>query len=392
MRESKPLRILHLIKSLGRGGAEVLLAEGLAAADRDAFRFEYAYFLPWKDALVPMLESQGAQVTCFAAKSSLAVLRSSRRVARYLREAKIDLVHAHLPLAGVVARQAGKMAGVPVVYTEHNLQERYHRLTRWLNLRTWHNQATAIAVSDDVADSIRRHAGDSVPIATVQNGVNVHTFDPATHDGREVRSQLGIPFDAPVVGTVAVFREQKRLDIWVQVAKRVTEKVPEVHFILVGDGAERSHLESWIAAAGLQANMHLVGLQEETRPYFAAMDAYLMTSDFEGQPIALLEAMSMSLPPVVTAVGGIPEVVESGENGFLAGAADKDSLANGVIRLLQDGELRKQLGTSARETIVRGFSIERMQRELEAIYSRILLGPRANETAVAKENSSALST
>lgn len=365
-------RIFHLIKSLGRGGAEVLLAEGLAVADQSRFAYGYGYFLPWKDAVVPELEAQGAPVTCFEASSNLAIVLAARRVAQHLRAWQADLVHAHLPVAGVVARLAGWLAGVPVLYTEHNLLEHYHPVTRTLNVATWRLQAHAVAVSADVEASIRTHAGDRVPVQTVLNGVNVRAFDPALYDGEAVRTQWGIPKDAPVVGTIAVFRAQKRLDDWVRVAQQIRRAVPDAQFILVGDGGLRPQLERYVQEAGLGEVVHLVGLQDEVRPYLAAMDVYLMTSEFEGLPIALLEAMAMGVPPVVTAVGGIPELVTSGVNGALHPQGVLDALAASVTRMLQDAAKRGRLGQAARRTVAQRFSMERMQRELEAIYAGII--------------------
>ena len=372
-------RVFHLIKSLGRGGAEVLLAEGLAVADRDRFAYGYGYFLPWKDTVVPALEAHGADVVCFDAKDNARILLAARRVAKHLRTWGADVVHAHLPVAGAVARLAGWLAGVPVVYTEHNLMERYHPLTRRLNLATWNLQAQALAVSADVEDSIRRYAGDRVPVRTVLNGVNTRTYDPAHHDGAAVRAEWGIPADAPLVGTVAVFRTQKRLDHWLEVARRVREAVPEVHFLLVGDGPLRAEVEAGIRERGLESVVHLAGLQEETRPYFAAFDAYLMTSQFEGLPIALLEAMAMGVPPVVTAVGGMPELVTDGLNGHLRPFAATDDLAESTARLLRDEVHHEALGAAARQTVVAGFSMERMQGELEAIYERVIAEHRGDE-------------
>ncbi len=366
------MRVFHLIKSLGRGGAEVLLPIGLTAADRTRFSYQYGYFLPWKDTIAPALRDQNVEVICFGARSNMAVLGAARRVARYLSDQSIDLVHAHLPLAGVVARLAGRMAGVPVVYTEHNLQERYHPLTRWLNLRTWGWQAEVIAVSDEVADSIRRRVGERVPVRTILNGVDIDAFDPAQHDGSEVRERWGIPPGAPVVGTIAVFRTQKRLDHWLRVARRVADATPDVRFLLVGDGPERGSVEESVDAHGLRRNVRLAGLQEEVRPYLAAMDVYLMTSEFEGLPIALLEAMAMAVPPAVTSVGGIPEVVRGGENGALHVFGDVPGLSNAVCSLLKDEARRRSIGEAARATVVECFSQARMQRELEAVYERVL--------------------
>ena len=350
----------------------MLLAEGLAVADRNRFTYGYGYFLPWKDAVVPALDAQGADVVCLEASDNTRILLAARRVAKHLRTWGADVVHAHLPIAGIVARLAGRLAGVPVVYTEHNLMERYHPLTRRLNLATWGQQAQALAVSGDVEDSIRRHAGDRVPVRTVLNGVNTRSYDPANHDGAAVRAEWGIPADAPVVGTVAVFRMQKRLDYWLDVARQVSNVIPETHFLLVGDGPLRAEVEAGIRERGLESVVHLAGLQEETRPYFAAFDVYLMTSQFEGLPIALLEAMAMAVPPVVTAVGGVPELVENGRNGYLHPFAACGSLAEDVIGLLRDEVHRDALGTVARRTVVDGFSMERMQGELESIYERVI--------------------
>lgn len=370
------MRVFHLIKSLGRGGAEVLLAEGLTVADRDRFAYGYGYFLPWKDAVVSEIEAQGADVVCFDAPSNPRIMLAARRVAKHLRTWGADVVHAHLPVAGAVARLAGKLADVPVVYTEHNLMERYHPLTRRLNLATWGWQAQALAVSADVEDAIRRHAGDRVPVRTVLNGVNVRSYDPTSFDGGGVRAEWGIPADAPVVGTVAVFRTQKRLDHWLDVAQRVRASAPDARFLLVGDGPLRGEVEAGIRERRLDSVVHLAGLQEETRPYFSAFDAYLMTSEFEGLPIALLEAMAMAVPPVVTAVGGMPELVTDGQDGHVHPFGALDGLAASVLRVVQDAGYGKALGAAARRAVTEGFSMERMQGELEAIYEHVVANHR----------------
>jgi L-malate glycosyltransferase len=369
---TRPIRVLHLIKSLGRGGAEMLLPEGLRFADRGRFDYQYGYFLPWKDAMVGALQEQGAQVVCFGGRNNVQILMRARRVATYIEANDIDILHCHLPIAGIVGRIAGKIAGVPVVYSEHNKQERYHGVTRRLNAATWKWQECAVAVSGDVADSIRTNIRAAVPTRVVLNGVDVTRFQRRDTGQEDVRLRLGIPENAPVVGTVAVFRTQKRFDLWVEAARLILEQHPATHFIVVGDGPLRESVVESVIRAGLDGVVHLPGLQEEVRPFLAAMDVYMMSSIFEGLPVALLEAMSMECVPVCTAVGGIPELVRPGENGMLVEAGRPELLAQAVGHVLSAPVLRAELATAARATVQAGFSMERMARELEVIYSSLV--------------------
>ena len=348
----------------------MLLPEGLRFADREHFEYGYGYFLPWKDAMVPALKVQDVEVKCFGGRNNLQILLAARQIAAYLRRHQVDVLHCHLPIAGAVGRIAGRLAGVPVVYSEHNKQERYHGITRWLNASTWGWQARAIAVSADVADSIRAKISAQVPLEVVLNGVDVGRFHRTAVDPSLVRERFGIPANAPVVGTVAVFRVQKRLEDWLEAARRIRAQHPDVHFLLVGDGPERGTVEAKIAELGLGDYVHLPGLQEEVRPSLAAMDVYLMSSVFEGLPVALLEAMSMECAPVCTRVGGIPEVLSDRVNGRLSEPRDPVALAENVAALLRDAGERQALAAQARRTVQEGFSMQRMTRELESIYLR----------------------
>lgn len=368
----EPLRVFHLIKSLGRGGAEMLLQEALPFADRTRFSYAYGYFLPWKDAMVASLKSHRVEVTCFSARSNAAILFSVGRVAGQLRRWRADLLHCHMPMAGVVGRLAAKLAGIPVVYTEHNRVERFHPFTRWLNLITWAWQDQVIAVSADVAESVRAHADSGVPLKVVLNGINVEYFHRERADREDVRRRFGIPLNAPVVGTVAVFRVQKRLEDWLQAARRLRERHPDINFLLVGDGPLREALVAQTARLSLEEVVHFAGLQRDVRPYLAAMDVYMMSSLFEGLPVALLEAMSMECAVVCTAVGGIPEAIRDGESGFLVEPRNPEVLARVTSAVLASPATAYRCGEQARRTVQQRFSMERMTRELEDTYLEVM--------------------
>lgn len=348
----------------------MLLAEGPARSDPGEFEYAFGYFVPWKDALVQSVGRTGP-VTCFDAASAPRLMLRIPAVVRAIREARADVVHCHLPLASVAGRIAGALSGIPVVSTEHNVLERYHPATRMATRATWRLQAHVIAVSGEVETSIRRSVGSAVPVTVIRNGVAVERFLPA-EDRAGARVALGLPADAPVVGTIAVFRTQKRLDLWLEAARRIAALRPDVRFLLVGDGPLRPEVERTLDALGLRDRVTLPGLVEDVRPFLRAMDVYLVSSDFEGLPVALLEAMATGVVPVSTAVGGIPEVV-SEATGFVVPRGDALALSQAVLAALgAPAEERGERSRRARERITSELGVEPMMRRTEAVYRQVL--------------------
>lgn len=361
------IKVLHIIKSLGRGGAETLLPETLALHDKNRFEWHYAYFLPWKDQMVAAIEEAGGKVVCFQAGNHLRILLSYRKIIRYVRANDIDIIHAHLPWAGFVARIVHKLTGTPLVYTEHNKQEQYHKVTFALNRVTFQWQSRVIAVSDDVKDSIMKNMGGLDFVQTVSNGVNTDKFrrDLVPHD---MRALLGIPDEAVVVGTIAVFRFQKRLAEWMQVMKAVLEVNDKFYGVIVGDGPLKEVLLEKRKRLGLEERVIFAGLQTEVRPWLEAFDIYMMTSAFEGLPIALLEAMSMECAIVTTDAGGIKEVITKPAHGTCVGVNDWQSLPAAVLSVSDP----KGAGKNARKRVVEAFNLKSMVRQLESHYLDIL--------------------
>lgn len=368
----RKIKVLHIIKSLGRGGAEMLLPETLKLHDKAGFEFHYIYFLPWKDQMVESLQEAGGTVSCFQSKNNIELILKANRIGRYVRENQIQLIHAHLPWAGVVARIVGKMAGIPVMYTEHNKQERYHYVTRLLNLATMNWLTRLISVSKDVEESILKFKPSlTTALQTILNGVNTKKFAPGVFNASQIRKSFDIPVEAPVIGTIAVFRSQKRLAEWMKVAGAVIKEIPNAHFIIVGDGPLKNDLYETRKRLKLEHCLHFAGLQAEVRPYLAAFDIYMMSSVFEGLPVALLEAMSMGIPVISTDAGGIKEVVRHNEEGLLVEVDQWPQLAGCAVSLIKDEQRRKNLGIAARKRSEESFSLERMVKALEETYKQL---------------------
>lgn len=363
------IKILHIIKSLGRGGAEMLLPETLKEHNQDQFEFHYIYFLPWKNQMVESIESIGGKVSCFSAKNNIQLLLKYSNIIDYCKKNEIQLIHAHLPWAGFVSRLVYFKIRIPVIYTEHNLQERYHFLTKFINKWSFNSQTMAIGVSEDVTQSILQNNNPKIPCRTILNGVNIQSFQRNNSEQRNlVRKQYGIPEDALLVGTVAVFRFQKRLDKWLEIISEVIDKNSNIYGIIVGAGILEPEIYAKHKELNLEGKVFFTGLQTNVKPYYEAMDVFMMCSSFEGLPIALLEAMSMGCAVVSTNAGGIKEVLRQDESGIMVDIDDWKNLSNSLLALAKNPSKLAYFQTEARKRVTANFSIQAMVNQLETLY------------------------
>ena len=382
-------KVLVLIKGLGLGGAERLLVDSLPFLNREQFDYHVGYLLPWKHFLLSELEGAGIPVHCVGAASvvsgephrgrtsswaAVTLLPGAlRRLLVLQQRERFDLIQADLPVAGILARLMSRWSAVPVVYTEHNLQERYHSLTRWANAATYGWNRRVVAVSAEVARSIERFGLlRSTRVVTVPNGVPVESVRSEAALEGAARAELNIPSENLVVGTVAVFRSQKRLHDWLQVAARVAARRRDVTFLLVGCGPLEAVIQTQIAALGLAHCVRTPGFRPDGRRLMSVMDVYLMTSEFEGLPIALLEAMTLGKPVVSTAVGGIPEVLKIGAAGLLAPVGAIGELSDCVLRLLDDPGLRARMGKQGAAKIDSDHHVRWRVHAIENLYHEVL--------------------
>lgn len=367
---SSRIKVLHIIKSLGRGGAEMLLPETLKRHDHSKYEFHYIYFLPWKNQMVEAIEKAGGKVTCLSAKNNIVLLLQYSKIIKYCKENQIQLIHAHLPWAGFVSRLVHKAIGIPVLYTEHNMQERYHFITRYINKWTFNSQTLGIGVSEDVTKSINKNIKPSIPTKTILNGVNTDSFQRNNIQERaEIRQQYNIPQDALVVGTVAVFRFQKRLDKWIEILKDAIDKNPNVYGVIIGAGILEEEIKAKHKELNVGDRIVFAGLQTNVKPFYEAMDIFMMCSSFEGLPIALLEAMSMSCAVVSTDAGGIKEVIRPNEDGLIVEVDNWKDLSGSIIELGADQTKLRYYQEQARKRVLSSFSIDAMIKELEMYYS-----------------------
>jgi glycosyltransferase involved in cell wall biosynthesis len=368
--------VLWLIKGLGVGGAESLLLAGTPYLDRDRFSYSVAYFLPWKNALAEPLRATGVPVHCMGQGSPFD-LRAIFSLTRLVKREKIDIIHAHLPYAGVTGRLVARLGGVKaVVYSEHNVWERYRRPTYWANRLTFRMNDAVIAVSREVERSIRRgmHVNGRPKIDTILNGVDVNALSRLGRDPAWLKSEFGIPDRHRTVVNVANFTPKKRHIDLLEAARAVKAQRADVSFVLVGQGPLEEEVRRMSAGMGLDGTVVFTGFRPDARRIIASADLFVLSSQFEGLPVSMLEAMATGTPVVSTAVGGIPEVITDGANGLLVEPMAPGSLATVILDALDDDGLRERLSTRAREDARQQFDISRMVRATEDLYQSLLTG------------------
>ncbi|HXF72014.1 MAG TPA: glycosyltransferase [Actinomycetota bacterium] len=366
-----PKSVLLLIKGLGPGGAERLLAAGARYLDRSRFRYSAAYVLPEKSTLAPALEAAGVPVTCLGGGPGI---RWASRLRRLVREEGIELVHSHLPYAAIWAR-AALGDRVRHIYTEHNEWGCYRMPTYWGNLLTFPRNDHVFAVSDQVARTIRypsllRAAMRLPPVETLYHGPSADgPASPA--DIEALRAELGVSNGLPVVGTIANFRAEKAHPDLLRAATLVRRRIPDVRFILVGQGPLEAHTRRLARDLGLDDVVTFAGYRQDAAQLCLAFDLFVLSSVHEGLPIALLEAMAAGTPAVVTDAGGLPEVVDDGVEGRVVPKRDPAALAAAIVELLGDETLRARMGRAARER-ARRFDLRRAVRRIEQVYEELL--------------------
>jgi glycosyltransferase involved in cell wall biosynthesis len=370
-------KVMILIKGLGAGGAEKLLSTSIPYLNRECYDYEVAYLLPHKNDLVHEFQEAGIPVFCINGQNPYDP-RSLFRMVKLLKERRIDLIHIHLPYTGIFGRIAARLANVEaIVYTEHNVIDGYKPVTRLLDRLTYRFDKATITVSDSVRESVlRSKLFKPNNVVTVLNGVDTRKVNLSYFkETSAVRESFGIPREDFVVGNIAHIRPLKGHRYLLQAAKIVIEDCPNTTFLIVGREKTREAREALEAQAtqlGIREKIIFTGFREDAIRILAACDLFVLSSLYEGLPVALLEAMALGKPPVVTAVGGIPEVVTDGVDGFLVQPRDYEGLANRIIALIRDGELRGQISGRAAKKIEEKFSLRDMIGRVEDIYNQVL--------------------
>lgn len=381
-------KIIWFLKGLGMGGTENLLAMSVPYLNRNEFSYEIVYLENWNDAMEKRFIAGGIPVTCLRQGNPMD-LRIIPRLVTFLKEKQPDIFEVHLPYPGMIGRIAAKLARIkPILYVEHSLAvqinlERMHIVSFMGNMLTYPMNDYVVAVSRDTKRDIRRYSLVKKPVEVVYNGVDLGKIADRGTNVAKVRQVLGVPEGYKVVGHVANLLPKKRQDILLKAARKVIDAYPDVVFIIVGRGPQDTRLKQLARLLEIQDKVIFAGFVDDLYEVMRTFDVFTMSSDYEGFCISLAEAMALGKPAVVTRVGGMPEVVEDNVSGFLANHRSPEDLADQILKLLRDDELRTKMGEAARTRAILRFDIRKRVAAMENIY-RKLAGENRNNKKLTK--------
>lgn len=351
--------VAALASGLGRHGVEVEVA-GPLEAPRFAALDVPVHRLP----LVPGYGRVGPDA------------RAARGLGALLRARRPDLVHTHSAKAGALGRPLAALLGVPAVHSPHcfpflSLQygPRRRAFAELVERRLAPLARAIVCVCEDERRTALEHGiapADRLPV--VFNGV------PACPDAPAIPPALaGLAAGGPTAATVSVLREQKRVDVFLDAAPLVLERLPEARLAVVGNGPLRGALEARAGALGLLGHERfaLLPFAPPMAGWLTGLDCFVLSSDFEAFPVAVLEALACGVPQVATDAGGTREAVTP-DTGVLVAPGDPRALADAIVGVLGEPERRAAMVAASVRRHAERFGVERMVEETARVYATVL--------------------
>lgn len=380
--KASKIRIAYVLTPITFGGAEKVSLNFLRTVDRNRFDIHVAILTrPWDDESYFSCEIRQLgydyETIPVAYKPDGDFLRIPRvvwRLRSLLKNGVFSFAHTHGYFADICGQLAARMIGLKGVSTCHGFitNDKKLQIYNRLDMYALRLCQTVIAVSEGIKAELINSGIKESRISVIQNSVNSALSERELQDRRiETRQSLCIAPDEYVVGYLGRLSKEKGLNFLVEAASELRFAGVPVRLLIVGDGQERSALEQLSRDRGIENLTIFTGFQKDIENWLPAFDVFTLTSLTEGTPMALLEAMSMGVPVIATAVGGVPNVVTDGVNGLLVPAGDYKALANKIQMLKDNKVLKGNLVAEGLNSIKEKFGIHSWCRKIETLYDGI---------------------
>lgn len=385
------MKILHVLNGSHYGGASVMAAE-LASAQR-ALGADAQVCLLEGGATADRIRQLGVPVLAFDPEQNYSSKRARWNSLfhgfRDVCEAsQPDVLHSHLALPNLLCSRLKKQQDIPWVVTLHGSWRQYMYSPEtlrapWKRPYLLLRYAWGVALTTRAADRIATMTEDGVRdwrkagIANHRLRVIPNGIAPPTMQDRSFRDKWNLPDDVFVIGSLGYFAPVKGFGLLVDAFCRVARKHPNAHLVIaggdvLGNGTLRSELLKQIRSSVAPERIHLPGEQDNSVYYLSALDCYVSASLTEGMSLALLEAMHLGLPCIVSSAGGNPEAVRDGQDGFVFQSGNIADLAQKLERILAEPNSARAMGESARKRALADFTIERCARDYLNLYNEVL--------------------
>lgn len=320
---------------------------------------------------------EGLDVIALAPRTEMD-LSAAWRLSRLIKQVKPDIIHAHDPHGVAMAAMALSMSTQPakpplVASRRVDFRMQGNSLSRW----KYRQVDCFICASDAIRQILLADGVPPLRAVTVHEGIDLSRVDAAPP--ANLHAELWLPHHAPLIGNVAALVPHKGQRHLIESAALVVRQVPDARFVVAGEGELRPVLERAIRDHHLEKHVLLLGFRPDVLSLHKAFDIFAMSSITEGLGTSLLDAMASGKPVVATAAGGIPEVVVDGETGFLVPPRDHEAMANSLVTLLKDEQLRQRMGRAGLVRARRKFSADRMVQQTLRVYERVARQPHHEE-------------
>lgn len=390
MSTAEPVRVLRVIARLNKGGPALHVAYLSAGLEECGYETTLVAgsLARGEGSMAYVAEQRGVEVVrlpdLHREISPLHDLRAAHRLAAIIKRVRPQILHTHTAKAGAVGRTAALLAGDArppiVVHTFHGHVLRGYfgpassAFFRMLERSLASTTTALVAVSPEVRDDlVALGVAPAEKFTVIRLGVELtERVDESPDTRARARRMMGIPDDRFTVGWMGRMTAVKRTGDIVFAVKRLLDAGVDACLCLVGDGPDREATEQLAHDLGIVDRCLFLGYQDDVAPFYAAFDALILPSANEGTPVSAIEALAAGRPVVATRVGGVPDVIRDGLDGFLVTPGDVDELADRLGRLAADRELARRMGESGRERVLERYSVDRLVADVDGFYRRLL--------------------
>ncbi len=353
------MRILHIIPTLNRGGAERLLVDLARHHDKNNFSISVIVFKGLGD-FESELRAAGVEIISVLKHHRYDLVGVTLRLRDMIQKLNPDIVHTHLG-GDIYGRMAARLAGiVAIVSTEHNINRDEFWPVTLLKRWTAGFACRVIAVSKAVAaDAIKRYGLAANRCTVIYNGVDIEIFKP-----QPPRNDEGF-----IVGAVGRLMPQKNFESLIKAVSLCGD--PAIRCRIAGEGPLREKLTNLILSLGLESRISLVGSQADMPAFYKNIDILVVPSLWEGFGLAAVEAGATQRPVIAADVDGLKEIIIDRENGLLCNPVSAQEIAEKITALKEDRDMASALAKRLQEAVIDNFTIERMVRNYEALYTEL---------------------